>query len=254
MKLSSIQEKELSEVLLSLGLKEKEQLVYRALLGVGQSTLTPLARQADLAVSTTESILDRLAADGLTLVSKNRSRRVYTAAEPAALKQMLERKVREVVGILPLLEQLKATAPSEAKTRFYHRERLGDIFDSAMQAKSKRIYEIVAPKDFQEILGEKYHFTRRRKENNVHLMSLRVESREIKKYSREIDRRELREAKFLPRELTFKGTIMFWDNTVALFTAKQEGLAITIESAVLKEMYLQIFEMLWDISRPMGSV
>ena len=253
MALSSAEEIELAEVLLSLGLKEKEQLVYRALLGLGQTTLTPLARTAQLPVSTTESILERLSKDGLATVTKNRSRRVYTAAEPVALKQMLERKIREVSGIIPFLQKLKNNSTAESKTKIYTRERTSDIFDMAIRATSKIIYEIVSPKDFQEILGEKYHFTRRRKENNVQLKSLRVESREVKKYSREIDRRELRESKFLPRDLTFKGTIMFWDNTVAIFTTKQEGLAITIESPVLKETYLQIFEMLWEISRPMGG-
>lgn len=253
MKLNSIQEKELAEVLLSLGLKEKEQVVYRALLEVGESTLTPLARHTALPVSTTESILDRLASDGLAVVSKIKSRRVYTAAEPVALKQMLESKMREVTSILPFLETLKTESSSTTKTRVYHRERMADIFDAAMRAKSKHIYEIVAARDFQEILGEKYHFTRRRIENNVQLKSLRVESRELKTYSRETNRRELREAKFLPRELTFKGTILFWDSTVAFFTTKAEGLAITIESTVLAEMMKQFFELFWEISRAMET-
>jgi len=43
---------------------------------------------------------------------------------------------------------------------------------------------------------------------NVRLKSLRVEAREIKKYNKRIHERELREAKFLPAEMNFRGLIM----------------------------------------------
>jgi hypothetical protein len=223
--------------------------VYRELLGAEAITLTPLSRRVSLPLSTTESILDRLAMEGVVSISKTGNRRSYTAAKPVVLKQNLERKIREVVGVLPLLESLQTKPHGEAKTRIYYRERMGDIFDAAMRAKNSLVYEIVAARDFQEILGERYHFTRRRLEHGVKLKSLRVESREIKKYSREKNLKELREAKFLPRELTFQATILFWDTTVALFTTKSEGLALTIQSPALAETMKQLFNLLWSVGR-----
>jgi len=85
----------------------------------------------------------------------------------------------------------------------------------------------------------------------VRLRSLRVERREIKKYAPEIDARELREAKFLPRELTFRASIMIWDDTVAFFTPKDEGLAWTVRSSALAETLRQLFDLLWSVSRKM---
>ena len=135
----------------------------------------------------------------------------------------------------------------------YFRERMTDIFHQALTSKNKLVYEIVAAKDIQDILGEKFHFTKRRVATNVHLQSLRVESREIKKYMAATHARELREAKFLPRELTFQCSIMFWDDTIAFFTTKEEGLAWTVQSSSLRETFQQIFTLLWSVSRKMET-
>ncbi|MSU74964.1 MAG: hypothetical protein EXS55_00385 [Candidatus Magasanikbacteria bacterium] len=251
MNLTPLQKQELAEVLLSFGLKEKEQRVYIALLRAGQTTATPLARLAELPPTTTESILQRLLEYGLISASKHKSRHVYEAHDPTVLKRLLEKKLREVAAAIPLLQTIKKDYTTSTKVKIYYRDRLTDIFESAMNCKSKIIYEIVSPKNFQEILGEKYHFTKRRLEHGIKLKSLRVESHEIKKYSPVIHTRELREAKFLPRELTFQATILFWDTTVAIFATKTEGSAVTITSPVFSEMFKQLFDLLWSISRPM---
>jgi hypothetical protein len=116
------------------------------------------------------------------------------------------------------------------------------------------VYEIVSAKELQKILGEKFHFTKRRMQEKVRLKSLRVEKNEIKKYTRSIHEKELREAKFLPRELTFRSSMMFWDNKVAFFTTKEEGIAWIVESKVLSETMKQLFELLWSVSRRIETI
>ena len=128
-----------------------------------------------------------------------------------------------------------------------------DIFHEALACKSKHVFEIVSAKDFQEIIGERFHFSRQRIKAGVHLKSLRVQATEIKKYSKKTHERELREAKFLSPELTFRCSLMFWDETVAFFTTKDEGLAWTVQSKTLVETYKQIFDLLWSIGRKMET-
>ena len=65
--------------------------------------------------------------------------------------------------------------------------------------------------------------------------------------------RELREARFLPPELTFRTSISFWDDTVAFFTTTGEGIHWAVESRTLRETYQQLFELLWSISATMDS-
>ncbi len=243
--------KEIVEVLGHFGLKEKEQAVYLALLPLGRTTLTPIASVARLPVTTVQSIVGRLAQDGLIAVSKNKSRHLYEAHDPVVLRRLLERQIEEAAEVIPFLQKLRTEKGSTAKIRVYERERVTDIFHQALASKEKLVYEIVSAKDFQEVIGEKFHFSRRRIKAGVHLRSLRVESREIKKYSSETHTRELREAKFLPREMTFRGSIMFWDDCTAFFTTKDEGLAWVVQSRVIAETLRQVFELLWSVSRKM---
>ena len=54
------QGKEISEVLGSFGLHDKEQRVYLAALPLGQTNLVPLAQAAALPLTTVQSIAQRL--------------------------------------------------------------------------------------------------------------------------------------------------------------------------------------------------
>ena len=252
-RLGALQKKEIGEVLANFGMNEKEQEIYLALLSLGPSTLTPLARRTGLPLTTVQSILPRLTDLGVVKVTKRKSRHVYEADDPVTLRRILERRIEETASVIPILREYMGSAGAAPKIQVYYRERVTDIFHEALACKSKLVHEIVAARDIQDVLGEKFHYTRRRIKNKVRLKSLRVEAREIKKYSAAKHVKELREARFLPRELTFRASIMFWDDTVAFFSPKNEGLAWTVVSPTIREMTEQTFSLLWDISRKMET-
>jgi sugar-specific transcriptional regulator TrmB len=252
MNLTTLQKREVSEVFRNLGLKNNEQDVYLTLLASGPNTITPLGRILRIPPTTVQAILNRLEEFGIIAITLKKSRHIYEALEPMALKKILEEKIKEVTAILPILEQInKDGKVSKAKIKVYYRDRMTDIFNEALEAKSKLVYEIVSARDIQAILGEKFHFTKNRVKQNVKLKSLRVESGEIKKYNQAKNLTELREAKFLPRELTFTANFMFWDNKVVIFSSRDEGIAVLMESRTIKEAFLQLFELLWSVSRKM---
>ncbi len=252
-KTTSLQMKEINEVLRRLGMGDKEMKVYLKLLTLKPTTLTPIARSVQLPITTLQAVLTRLVDFGVVNISKHRSRHVYEANDPSILKQLMEQKATEAGSVIPFLKLLQGEGDSQSKIRIFYRERMNDIFLEALAAKQKIIYEIVAAKELQDILGERFHFTKRRIEKKIFLKSLRVENREIKKYSRSTHTRELREAKFLPREITFHASILFWDNSIAFFTSREEGLAFVVESRLMRQMMEQIFQLLWSLSRSMET-
>ncbi len=253
MKLTTIQQKEVDENLTLFGLNDKDKKVYLTLLTTGPNTITPLGRALGLPPTTVQAVLQRLEHHGVVAISKKKSRHIYEALDPVIFKKILERNTQEFSTIIPWLQSLQQESQSMAKIRVYYRERMTDIFYEALGTKSKIIYEVVSGREFQNIIGEKLHFTQRRMRSGIQLKSLRVEANEIKKYSAQTHAKELREAKFLPRELTFQSNIMFWDNTVAFFTTKEEGLAWVVESPNIKKMIGQIFDLLWSVSRKMET-
>jgi sugar-specific transcriptional regulator TrmB len=235
-------------------LSTTEQRAYLELLSGGAMTATPLARALRLPATTVQSVLARLASRGIAHVSKRGTRSVYEAKDPVVLKKLAEQRLAEITETIPLLKKLRAEGAPATQVRVYDRERITDIFRQAVGAKRKLVHEIVSAREIQAVLGEKFHFTRRRVAAGVRLKSLRVEANEIKRYSRESHVRELRETKFLPRELTFRSSVMFWDGEwAAFFGAPEEGVAVVVRSASIHAMLAQLFELLWSVSRRMET-
>jgi sugar-specific transcriptional regulator TrmB len=251
--ITKAEQTELNEVLSDFGLKEKDRQIYLAMLPMGVTSLTPLAQKTGLKITTVQAVITRLSDKGLIKISKRKSRSVFEAINPSDIKRILERRQEELTNIIPILQKLQSSPAQESKIRIYFRERATEIFHEALNTQNKLIYEIISARDFQQIIGEKFHFTKRRIKKNIKLKSLRVENREIKKYSQADHAKELREAKFLPRELTFHNSIMCWDDKVAFFTTKEEGLAWVVQSTSLAESIRQLFHLLWEISRKMET-
>ena len=253
MKITDSQLHEIHETLQSFGLTRSEQDTYIALLETGSTSATPIAKSLKIPLTTAQSLLQRLATRGVVRITKHKSRSIYEAKDPAIFKSLLEQSLHDVGNIIPLLRLLKTEDVAPARINIYARERMTDIFRLALTTKEKLVYEIVSGREIQTLLGERFHFSRRRVAQGVHLKSLRVEANEIKKYSQQTHQKELREARFLPRELTFKCTIMFWDDTAAFFTPPSEGLAWVVRSKETCVMLKQIFDLLWSVSRKMET-
>lgn len=254
MPLESSQLKEVQESLTQAGLSRAEQAAYIALLELGVTTATPLAHALSVPLTTAQSLLQRLATLGVVHVTKQKSRSVYEAKDPQIFKTLLEQRLQDVMQAIPLLKTLRTEQSGPARIRLYTRERATDIFRQALLSKEKLIYEIVSAKDLQDVLGERFHFTKRRVEQSIYLKSLRVEMHEIKKYNQRIHARELREARFLPRDFTFQSSILCWDTTVAFFTPINEGLVWIVHSKSFAQTVKQLFELLWSVSRKMQTV
>src|SRR5688572_7571079 len=167
--LTALQRKEIDEVLADFGLKDKERRTYVALLPLGRVPLMPAARAAGLKPTTAQSVLARLAEKGLVTLTTRGARHSFEAAEPAALRRLLERRQEEVTAIIPLLKSLRAEPPAVAKVQVHYRDRMTEPFHLALAAKSKQVLEIVAARDLQQVLGERFHFTRRRVKAGVRL-------------------------------------------------------------------------------------
>ena len=248
------QKKELQETLSGFGLNQKDQDVYLVLLGLGQTSLSPLSQKTQLPLTTVQSVMKRLAKKGLVKLSKRKSRHIYQAHDPSVFKDLLKEQATALSGILPLLETLQSTTDTQASIRIFERERVTEILNESLTCKSKLVYEIVSAKPFQELIGEKYHYTKRRVREHIQLKSLRVRSTEIKKYNASTHANELREARFLPSEFTFEANILMWDNTLALLSTQSEGAHVLITSKSLHTMFQQLFDLLWSVSGKMETL
>src|SRR5436190_1515134 len=81
----------LRESLVFLGLTDKEASVYVALLGLGRSTASQIARRAGVNRATSYVILDTLIAKGLVTISGKEPKQEYLAESPDKLPELFRR-------------------------------------------------------------------------------------------------------------------------------------------------------------------
>ncbi len=248
------QQKEISQTLSEFGLNKKDQDVYLGLLKAGLTTLTPLSRSLGLPPTTVQSALARLERRGIIGVTKRKSRSVYEALDPIVFRDLLKEQATALASITPLLQQMKSDVQEKTHIRVFERERVAEILNQSLKSKEGEVLEIMSAKPFQDVIGESYHYTKRRMKTGVSLRSLRIRETEIKKYNQTVHKKELREARFLPKELSFRASALIFDNTVALFSTKSEGAHVMITSKSISDMYRQIFSLLWSVSGTMETL
>lgn len=252
--MNETQRRELNETLSGFGLNQKDQDVYLALLQLGLTTLSPLSKQTGLPLTTVQSVIGRLTQKGIVKVTKRKSRHLYEAHDPMVFKDILKEQATAIASIVPFLQGMKTQSLVGSRVQVFERERVAEILNVSLKCKNRIVYEIVSAGPFQQLIGEKYHYTRRRVKEGIDLKSLRVRSTEVKKYNARIHQTEKREARFLPKELTFEANVMFWDDTVAIFSTKSEGAHVLITSKSVRELFEQIFQLLWSVSGKMETL
>ena len=110
---------EIEEKLKQLGLTNNEIGVYLALLQKGKSTATIIRKDTKIVNSQVYSALDMLIAKGLVMYEKRAQGKLYVAADPIVLRELLNQRMQEVEKVLPLLRQIRRTENVETDTAIY---------------------------------------------------------------------------------------------------------------------------------------
>ena len=125
----SEQTNELKNLLIDVGLKEKEADVYLAILALGQGTASKIARRAHIVRTTVYDILSSLFDKGLVTLTGKEPKQEYVAESPDNLKIYIESKLGQMQTDLEdaknvLIPQLRSihNVGNRPKVMFYEGE------------------------------------------------------------------------------------------------------------------------------------
>lgn len=240
--------KEVSETFVALGLTESESSLWLALHKLTGASLSDLSREVGLSVSTTQSILKRLVLEGFVLTDTRTQGLFYRPVPVEVVSARLRSLEQSVLAMSPFLDRLSKGVSGLSRVTFFEGRQVLQIFEEMLESKSKLIKEIVSPLPLQNVLGERFHFSRRRVKSGVKLQSLRVRQMEIKQYNRQKNITELREARFLPSGVNFEMSMFIWDDCTAFVSSQGEGFGFISRSRELRVMMESVFGVLWGIS------
>ena len=238
--------------LTSLGFGEKEAKVYLALLELGPSTTTEIARIAKVNRTTTYPILEALAKDGLVNFVGETKIQKFVAENPEKIVSFLENKVQVNQENLKraqiLLPELLSVYnfKQKPKVKFYEgTEGIREAFEDSLKAKEEILAYAVGT-DMFDALGEEYFksYFKRRTEKNIHVRVIAPDDSDSRTVIRN-DSNELRESILIPSDkFYFSIETNIYNNTI-LVVSWLEKFAVILESVEIANFHKKMFELAW---------
>lgn len=238
----------LPKFLSSIGLDEKSQQVYLALLKLGDAPAAIVAKKSGLPRTTAYHQLENLVKLGLASKYKQNGVTRFAAENANKLKGMIEGKLALFEKYIPELQKVSSAERIINLRLFEGTEGVQQITEEELECKEKIVRSIGSLKDLRKAANGKITFTARRVDKKIFSKCLRPKSDEFRKDWLETQQEEMREVRLLPDGISVPGMIFIYDTKVAIITPEEEGLGFIITSKTFSESLKNIFDALWVIS------
>ncbi len=233
----------------SLGLTQKEQDAYLALLELGEGTIAHIAQKSRLKRPTAYLIVDGLKEKGLIAEFKRGKHTYFSAEHPKKLVLESELRLTALKESLPQLESLFTKGEKKPKVIVHEgRERLDRAFDEMFVTKGEAIFisphslsAAAFPRSYKKgeyITYGKDFYTRELTDRNPETLAY------VKRLHNE--RRQIR---FMPDTMRpFSADMSSYGNRLIVSSVKEDYFAVSIESEPVASSFRTLFNMIWEIS------
>lgn len=239
----------LHDILIDVGLNNKEAKVYLATLELGPSKASDISVRAKLNRITTYDILDKLTHKGFISTYRRENTKVFEAVDPDNIRNDIKEKYDRFRGVLPDLRRLHGKT-SHPRIRYYEGlEGIKKVYADTLTSKteilnyadSKLIREFWPEYD-DEYVGE-------RVKKKIYLRGIAPRDdfgEEVAKESKQ-SHREIRLVP--PTEFAFANEINVYDDKVSILSfGKDELVGMIIESPEIANTQRAIFMMAWSFA------
>lgn len=237
------------EQLIRFGLPEKEARIYLALMELGPSSVSEVAKRAKVPRTNTYHLLNALITRGLVSFHDRTSKMIFVAEDPQRLVQMLKNQAEELMRyheeaerLMPEFRSFYHKDDAKLHVRFFEgTEGLVSVYEDTLTAQTEILG--YASVEYQHNFFPGYfpaYYTRRTKLG----ISVRcfladsAESRRIKA----LDKLQMRKTYLVPEKFSISPEINVYDNKVAILSLKEKFGAI-IESKEVAEAFRNAFEL-----------
>jgi sugar-specific transcriptional regulator TrmB len=236
---------ELESVLQSLGLNEKQAKVYLALLQMGKGSVPAISIKAGTKRPTTYLLLEELRMKGLINLLPRAQKVLYTANSPQQLLDEQREKERLIKANMPELLAMFNAKMEKPKVTYYQGEsNVVKLYDEIFKEKEIDIFASLGAIPKELLAKAEKHFADISK-NQTRVRELLQSDKDSIEYT---NRREqgIHQIKFAPKECLFPTDNIIYGNKLAIFSFKDEPMAVVIESSDVTETYKSMFEIVWN--------
>ncbi len=246
-------EKELLDILTSLGLNDKEAKVYLACTEIGTTVVSEIANKAKINRVTAYDILDKLKEKGLVSHFTKKKMKYFTCTNPETLLGTFEKRTNDLRVSLPKFKKLTGEINHPRVRYFEGLEGIKAIYADSLTSKT----EILNFSNSDEIRKEwpnyDKEYVEKRAKKKIFLRGLCPNDTGGKKVHAQ-DKKYCREFRLTPAaQFNFTNEINIYDDKVSIISYKDELMGIIMESTEIANSQRAIFNMCWQLSELMDS-
>lgn len=232
--------------LLQLGLTKQEAQAYLALLKLGGSTASVIAKETGIKRTTVYPILKSLSIKGCVFVYFRKNKRYYYAQKPNKLSSLFEKKLEVFNNIVPLLESMDKKQAQTIGLRFIEtKEELYQFYFNVLSEYKNKQYYIIG--DINAWENNNYDFLMQYRKNRAEAkIKTKILLSHGSKQFNPPEKNLLREYKYLPEKYIFKSTIDIFDDKILIVSPSLSSLAIVIAVPAMVDIFKSMFEIIWE--------
>jgi len=237
----------LENELRELGFDEKEATIYIALLELGPSPASTIAKKTGIKRTGIYYDLEQLKEKGYVSEIIEKRRKKYIAEEPEQIKKIFLQRIEKLNQILPDLTNLATINLNKPQVRYFvGKEGLKMMFNDSLSLPKKSEILAFVSDEIEGVIPEyiKSYRKRRIKKKILYrgIIKETKRAKELKKRAKEL----YFELKLIPKELFDpKLEINIYGNKTVFASLGYELLGVMIESKIIADAMRQIFNLIW---------
>jgi len=250
-----IDERQVQKALEIYGLSAKQALVYLACLRLGIGSTQDLAHATKIARSTIYSVLESLIKKDLVITFDQGKTARFSPVNPQKLVTQAIEKSRAINSITAQLKELFKSSSHKPKINYYEGQtQIIDMHWKLLKIPHLTTYDILSPVtefiNFNRVFVRE--FMARRADLNIRPRIICKDCPEIRKLKKQENGYKFK-IKIVPEKLLKNLTSLIYilPKRVVFFGAKQDRIAVSIESEEIREPIKIMFDIFWNSSLEM---
>lgn len=230
----------MKEQLREAGLTENEAKVYQTLLVLGPSPAGEIAKKSGLHRRVTYDTLAMLSEKGLISHIIQNNTKIFQAANPKTILELIKEKQSHIEEILPEMESLFELTKEKEETNFYKgRHGLKTVMEDQLSTGKEILILGGSPAAYDILQFYFKWFDKRRLENNQKVKII------FNRTDKKLDV-PLSEIRFLPQKYSSPLAVNIYGDKIALILwSKENPFAVVIKNSEISQGYQKYFELTW---------
>jgi sugar-specific transcriptional regulator TrmB len=235
----------------SLGFSAKKNKVYLALLELGETEASSIAKKSGLKRTTVYNILPELVSDGLVVMSIHNGKKIFAIDSPLRLSELVTEKQNALEKIMPDLSAMQSLFFHKPKITILEGEKgLKEVYRDFITSSSPgdTVFSYAGTRDNFQYVSEDFlrEYAQKRIDKKIKLRLISGSSSLSEELKRD-DPLSLRETKVTDsKDFDFSGEVIMCTNKVAFVSYKENFLSVILESKEICAMHRATFNLLWE--------